>query len=84
MGDKVVVVEYSSCIYESAFEAISIHKTLAGASKAMNLYKSEKYLRDIINMDEDDENNYYFVSKRIHLEDQPFYSFRYKFMSLND
>ena len=38
---KVFVAKYNSCVYESAFGVISIHKTREGAEKALEAHKRE-------------------------------------------
>ncbi|MGJ8513121.1 hypothetical protein [Carnimonas bestiolae] len=40
---KVYAVKYCDCIYESAFETVSIHLTMLGAAKSMNKLKRKKF-----------------------------------------
>ena len=39
--DKVYEFWYNECIYESAAQCISLHKTRKGAEKAMEFHKKE-------------------------------------------
>jgi hypothetical protein len=43
MGDKIYSFQYCECIHESAFETISIHKTVKGAYSAMRKYILKEY-----------------------------------------
>ena len=40
---KVYELLYNECIYESAFDTISIHSTIKGASKEMLRIKEERW-----------------------------------------
>lgn len=46
MNSKVFVFEYTSCIYDMGWHAESIHKTKAGAFKAMTKHRNESFMTD--------------------------------------
>ncbi len=43
MEDKIWAFQYTHCIYESAFETISLHKTPKGAYNAMKKHILKEY-----------------------------------------
>jgi len=45
--NKVYAFVFSDCIYDSAAETVSLHKTEPGARKAMNTYVKNKRKHDI-------------------------------------
>jgi hypothetical protein len=45
MLNKVYAFEYTSCIYESSFKTMSIHRTKKGAYKAMRNFLETEYAK---------------------------------------
>jgi hypothetical protein len=43
MKNKIYGFEYTSCIYESSFETMSLHRTKSGAYKAMRDFLEREY-----------------------------------------
>ena len=83
MTSYVYAVEYTSCIYESSFETLSLYKDKSTAVKAMCALKHEKYKTCVIGMDAFEDADY-FVSKRITLDDdEPMFHFRFRIIPIN-
>lgn len=52
-GSVVYTVQFNDMIYESSFYTVSIHKTKAGAVRAMQKLKTEMFMGEFWNMEQE-------------------------------